>query len=617
MNPLMRTSVSPGVDEICLEEVNRIDLPGNLQSRIRNVNDTGTSDAERSRVVRWHGAKRFGVRAALRRFASALPSREADFLLSAVKTGLWWIKKHVVLPERYPKAAGGRRTPKRFARAFLAHIDLIVKTIAVSVAIFTSVFNAVGAPAAGTLAASLPFPIPARFKAGEGNRSASSKKLAAAWWSIFQDSTLDDLEHSACFSNQDLRLALARVDEARAQTRTAAADFFPTLTAPLRAARQRTTGNGPVMRSRLAGIGPFSTGAVTGSQPSFEAQVLSSTFNDFQAPLELSYEIDLFGRIRHAYGQARAITAASEAERQAVELGLTAQVAANYFALRAVDSQVAVLQRTLRLRGDSLEIQRQRAKIGATGDVDVLRAQVEEANTEAELDEAVRQRAQLENAVAVLCGRPASDFQMAAQPLEHTRLPTVPATIPAQLLARRPDLIEAERRIAAASESIKAARAQFYPRFNLLANYGYESAEFSELAKDDSRVWSIAGAISIPIFEGGRTTARVGAAKSQAEEALAAYRQTALTAFREAEDALSALRQRTLQASARERASKDSRRVFDALQQTYLQGGINYLDVIDAQRVLLSAELAEVDTLHARYAATIDLIRAMGGSYRQ
>lgn len=479
------------------------------------------------------------------------------------------------------------------------------------------VYFALAASACNLIAAPAPFPVPSRFKAGEASAHASAKPIPALWWKVFHDSALDDLEQSACSANQDLHVAIARVDEARSLARVAAADFFPSIDGAARSGRQRMTGTGPVIRSRLAGAGAAAFAAGSGgSSPSFAAQELSSTFDDFQAQLALSYEVDLFGRIRHTYGAARAASAASEADRQAVQLALSAQVATTYFALRALDSQVAVLQRTLRLRGDSLEIQRQRAKSGATGDVDVLRAQVEQSNTEADLNDAVQERAQIENALAVLCGRPATDFHLAAQPLEHASLPQVPAVIPAQLLARRPDLVEAERRIAAASEGVKAVRAQFYPRFNLLANFGSESAEFSQLARDDSRVWSIGGAISIPIFEGGRRVANVHAAQSRTEQAVAAYRQTALTAFREAENALSALRQRTLQADARQRVSRDSRRVFDALQQTYLQGGINYLDVIDAQRVLLSAELAEVGTLNARYAATIDLIRAMGGGYR-
>jgi multidrug efflux system outer membrane protein len=296
-------------------------------------------------------------------------------------------------------------------------------------------------------------------------------------------------------------------------------------------------------------------------------------------------------------------------------LSLTAQVAANYFSLRAADSAVAVLQHTVSLRHDAEHIQEQRVKAGLATDVDLLRARVETANTEADLTDAVLDRARLENALAELCGQSASTFHLEAQPLDAAEPPPVPVTVPAQLLSQRPDLVEVERRNVAASEGVKAARAQFYPAIRVGGGYGFESSQDNQLLENQSHIWSITGAINIPIFDGGRNHADLRMARSRSEEAYEAYRETALKAFREVEDALSALRQRTLQAANRKRAADDARRVYEASQRSYSNGGLSYFEVIDSQRVLLSAELAQVRTLSGRYAATVDLARATGGGF--
>lgn len=463
--------------------------------------------------------------------------------------------------------------------------------------------------------------VPARFKAenvgGHGKRSESATLKGAPWWLLFHDPTLEKLEQKAVSHNQDLRQAVMRVLEARAQASAAAAGFYPTINAPLRAGRQRLTGNGPIMRSRIVGDGFSAMGAGAAMPDSFAGQTLSDTISDFSAQIALGYEIDAFGRIRHTYGQARANAAAIEADRQSVELSLTSQVAATYFTLRAIDSQAAVLRHTLRLRTEAVQIQKERLDAGVVNDTDFFRAQAEQASTEADLAEALQQRTELENTLAVLCGEAASDFHLAEKPLEQTPPPAVPATVPAQLLTQRPDMVAAERLLIAGSEGIKSARAQFLPTIQIGANYGYESADSDLFLRDQSHAWSITGAISIPIFEGGLNKARLKAAQASHEKAFAAYRQTALVAFKDAENALSALRQRATQAEARGRVVENARHVSELTLKSYREGAINYFEVIDAQRILLNAELSQVHTLNARYNATIDLIRAIGGGYER
>jgi len=458
-------------------------------------------------------------------------------------------------------------------------------------------------------AAALACSVTAAFAADE------SSPASRPWWSVFPDATLDRLERRALAANRDLRQAVARVMEARAEASAAAAGFYPNLSAPLLASRQRTTNTGPVTTSRLIGGNFFAGTSGSGLPATFAGQALANTYDDFQLPLSVSYEVDVFGRIRGAYDQAHANAQASEADREAVRLSLTAQVAANYFALRAADSAVAVLQRTAALRADAEQIQERRVKGGAATDVDLLRARVEKSNTEADLIDAVQQRVELENALAELCGEHAGDFRLAPRPLDQTPPPAVPDTIPAGLLTQRPDLVEAERRIAAASSGVKAARAQYFPVFDVRAGYGFESSQADQLLENQSHAWSIAGAINIPIFDGGRNAAGLAQARARDDQAIDAYQQTALAAFREVQDALSNLRERALQAAARQRAAEDARRVFDASQRSYTEGGMSYFEVIDAQRVLLNAELAQVRTMGVRYAATVDLIRAAGGRF--
>ncbi len=462
--------------------------------------------------------------------------------------------------------------------------------------------------------------VPAQFKASSlsPEESGSPRAQPAAgspWWTVFADPVLNRLEDQAVASNQDLQGAIARVAEARAQASSVASDLYPRVSAPISASRQHSTNTGPVTTSRLIGNAFFlpstgSTGPLT-----FAGQALANTYDDYQVPLVVAYEVDVFGRVSHAASQARANAEASLADRQGVKLSLTAQVASNYFALRGADSRLAVLERAVHLRTEAEQVQEQRVKGGTATDVDLLRAKVESENTQADLMDAQQQRSEFENALAVLCGQSASTFSVDAEPLEQVSPPAIPATIPAQLITQRPDLVEAERRITAAGEGVKAARAQFYPAVTVQGGYGFESSEANQLAENQSHIWSIAGAINVPIFDGGRNTADLKVARSRNEEAIAAYRDTALRAFREVEDALGNLRRRALQAESRKRAVDDARKVFEASAKSYRDGGLTYFEVVDSQRVLLGAELAQVQTLSIRYAATVDLIRASGGGF--
>ncbi len=439
-----------------------------------------------------------------------------------------------------------------------------------------------------------------------------------AWWRVFRDPTLDSLEEQALHGNQDLMRAIANIMDAREQARATAAGFFPHLSVPLQASRQRTTGNGPITESRIIGDG-FPLGALGGGNvpDSFAGQALANTYNDFQSSIAASYELDVFGRIRHSYGEARANAQATEADRRAVALSLNAEVATAYFALRSIDSQIVVLKDTLELRKQALDIQKQRLDSGHASQLEVAQAEVELANTDADLAEAIRSRGGQENALAALCGQSASDFAVPSKPLTSLNPPAVPGVVPSALLRQRPDIVQAERKVAAASEGIGAAKAEFFPTFNLNGDYGTDTAYLDKALDGDSNTWSFGVSVNVPIFEGGRNAANLKAARARRDASVAVYQQITLNAFKEVEDALIDLRQRAVQAEARSRAVVSAQKVFQYSRDRYLEGAINYFDVIDSQRMLLVAQLSQVQTLNARYAATIDLIRSIGGAYPQ
>jgi len=447
--------------------------------------------------------------------------------------------------------------------------------------------------------------VPKAFKNASQDKSTTLPS-GEAWWSVFHDPALNALETPALAANQDLAQAIARIGEAREQARIVAADFYPHVELDFGATRLRTTNTDPLQQARVV---------VAGQSTVMASQLVSSFYNDYRTPLVVSYELDVFGRIRHNYGSAHAIWQAAEADRRAVALSLSAEVATSYFGLRALDLGIDVLHRAVALRRDSVQLNQERVTAGLANSLDLSRARVELENTQAEMDNAVRLRAEAENNLAALCGQPASDFHFAERPLGNLVPPAVPTGVPSGLMARRPDLAEVERRLAAANEQIGVARAQLLPTFSIGASAGYESGKESQLIESQSRALALMGTISVPIFEGGRNAANLRAAHARRDEALAAYRATAITAFKEVENALADLRQRTAQLAAHDRAVAAAKEVLDLSQKRYIEGSVSYFEVVDAQRSLLKVELDRVQTLNARFVATVALVRALGGSW--
>lgn len=411
------------------------------------------------------------------------------------------------------------------------------------------------------------------------------------WWSAFHDATLDQLERDALAANLDLQAAAARVEQARAIAGISRANYWPQISASPSLTRERT--------SRTT--------------ENVQPDTLTTTY---RAPLEANWELDLFGRVRRLSERARADAAASAATFESVRLALTADVAVNYFSLRALDRERAIVESTVALRRKALDLVTARVRSGSAADLDAARAENELASTEVEASVLANERAKLQNALALLVGRPASAFDLAADAnAVAVTPPAVPAGLPSQLLERRPDIAAAERTLAGANARIGVAKAAFFPAISLTGSAGYASGDIDRLFNSDSRLWSIGPSVYLPIFQGGRNRANLARSRAAFEEAVAVYRQRVLVAFREVQDAISATRYLNEQAVAQERALVSAQRAVTLAQRRYDAGFVSYLEVIDTQRTSLANERASVQLAAQRLNASVALIKALGGGW--
>ncbi|HYT86740.1 MAG TPA: efflux transporter outer membrane subunit [Burkholderiales bacterium] len=418
----------------------------------------------------------------------------------------------------------------------------------------------------------------------------------APWWKVYGDPVLDRLIDEALANNASVMLALARVDEARAALGATSAEQLPYVTAG--ANRNRT---------RLSQRG------ATPLPPGFDPE-----HNDTRVSADVSYEIDLWGRLRNATQAARAELLATEAARETVRIALTSDVAQGYFALRALDAQLAATRRSLATRTEALELQKKRAQLGDISEYDYRQLEADVAAERAQVPVLEQQRAQQENALAVLLGRsPRAIYEGALEvgtdPEEQTVAIVVPSGLPSDLLLRRPDLVQAEQTLVAANARVAVARAAYFPRISLTGSLGSESVALSDLFTGPAGIWQAAIAVSQPIYGGGRFDAQVEAAGARERQALARYRLAIQNAFRDVRNALVA------QAKARERLAAEGDRAA-ALRTTlrfarlrYVNGMTSQLEVLDAERNLLAAEQNRIDALRAQRAAIANLFKALGG----
>jgi multidrug efflux system outer membrane protein len=417
-----------------------------------------------------------------------------------------------------------------------------------------------------------------------------------AWWEIFGDPGLNDLESQAAKANQDLKAAVARVDQARANARVARSELLPSLNLNPNFTRQRYS---PNQIPNFGGV----------------------TANTFSVPLDLSYEVDLWGRVRRGFESARAEAAAGLAAYYNVLLTLEADVAENYFLLRSLDAEIASVSSTVGLRQEQVRLVRSRFEGGIGNELDIARAETEFATTEAELASLAKHRAELENALAILSGANPAVFKLAAlapgAAYWNPSPPSIPMGLPGDLLERRPDVAEAERQLAAANARIGVAKAAFFPVLSLTGSGGYLSAEVDNLFKWDSHTWSIGPSLSLPLFAGGRNRANYKRSQAAYDESVAAYRQRVLVAFGEVENSLAGVHYLANQADAQRRAVANARRAADLAGDRYKSGIVSYIEVVDANRDALQAERASAQLAGQRLFAAVQLIKALGGGWEE
>ena len=416
------------------------------------------------------------------------------------------------------------------------------------------------------------------------------------WWTQFGDAQLTALIDEALGANLDPQGAVALIDEARASLRLARSSLYPSLDADFGAARSRRS---------------------TATEAPFPGPNISTSYS---AGLQAAYEVDLWGRLASSRNAAGATLLATRYSAETVRIALAAQVAATYFTLRAYDAELQLTRDTLATRDENARLQQQRFDAGLASEYELRLATAERAGVAALVPALQRAIAQSESARAVLAGRSARAVftPSVARGLDlqkMTAAPEVPAGLPSDLLARRPDIRRAEAELAAANARISEARAQYYPGLVLTARFGGESADLSDLFSAPARVWSIAGSLLQPIIGAGRIGAQVDAATARRQQAELGYVQSVQAAFRDAHDALVAHR------SARETlAAQDERRAQlvraqELAEARYKSGYSTYLEVLDAQRNLLDAERARLNAARDRQTALVDLYKALGGGW--
>jgi len=415
-----------------------------------------------------------------------------------------------------------------------------------------------------------------------------------AWWQLFQDPQLDELENQALTANQTLKAAYARLREARDDTRVARADYWPMINGLASATRARASPNSP---RYLAGSPTEGT--------------------DFDAEADLSYEVDLWGRVRNEVASAKASQQASAADLASIRLSLSAELAGDYYTLRSQDQQASLLDRAVADYQQSLQLTQNLFDGGAAALVDVAQAQAQLANARTQASDVRLQRAQSEHAIAVLLGENPSIFHLASDPLTLDRLPpSIDTGMPSSLLERRPDVAEAERRVAAANAQIGVARAAYFPRFDIAGTAGFNSVHASNWLSAPSLFWSLGPEVTVPIFEGGRLRAQTDRAKESYNELVANYRSTVLTAFQDVEDNIAALRQLALEGQTQAVAVNATGVALEQAQYRYRAGAVTYLEVATAETNALQAQLAAVNIQTRRLTASVLLIKALGGGWQ-
>jgi multidrug efflux system outer membrane protein len=439
-------------------------------------------------------------------------------------------------------------------------------------------------------------PVPSQFKESGAPTSPVSTIPPIAysdWWRVFEDPVLDRLEREAGAANQDIRVAVARVDQAEAATRYSRSFLSPTVSLGTSASRTREAQDRP-------------NNGNTGG--------LAATYHDFQLPLLFSYEIDAWGRVRRSLESARDVQQATEADLRFVRLSVEASLAVDYFSVRETDAERTILDSTIAQLQQALDLTTNRFRGGITSELEVQQAKTLLDQTKAQAQALDEQRSQLEHAIAVLDGRPASEFSLPRSPFDGLP-PSIPPGLPADLLARRPDIVEADRYVAAATARIGVAKTAYLPQLSLTGLAGFESTSLASLFSWQNTIASLGAAALTPLFNGGRIRADVDQARAAYQGSLAQYGKTVLTAYQEVEDQLAALRILSGETQFESDAVADAGQTEQIAMNRYTAGLVGYIDVLNAQTTLLSTQRTAAQISGQRMVATVVLVKALGGGW--
>jgi len=438
---------------------------------------------------------------------------------------------------------------------------------------------------------------PASFAEQDGWRSGepSDTKLKGDWWTLFQDLQLNELETKVDTANQSLKEAEANFRAARAQIGYARANEAPTI-----------------------GVAPsVSTVRESANQPYFINSLANNGEGNFTLPVDLNYEIDLWGRVRRGVTSAREQAQASDADLENARLSLHAELAIDYFGLRSADAQTKLLDDTVKAYQDAVELTQDRFEGGAAPQSDLAQAKTQLDQARVQLTDIEVRRTQYEHAIAVLVGKPPAELTLPPLPLNQNSqiMPDIPGVMPAALLERRPDIAGDERRMASANEQIGIAQAAFYPTLSLSGVAGFQGTSALNWFNWPSRFWAVGPALSQTIFDAGRRRATKNITVAQYDATVANYRQTVLTAFQQVEDNLAALRVLENEAQQQHEATASAEQSLDLFQTRYEGGVDTYLQVVTWQTAALNNQRNDLDILERRLDASVLLIKALGGEW--
>jgi multidrug efflux system outer membrane protein len=416
------------------------------------------------------------------------------------------------------------------------------------------------------------------------------------WWEIFGDTILNQLETEALIANMDIKAAYARFEQARAYADVSFSGFFPHIGAGAIATRQHDSGNRPLSNTGLAADKGF-------------------TYNNFVVPFNISYELDLWGRVRHQVESAGAGLQSNAADLEGVKLEIAAEVAADYFTLRALAADKEMLIKTIEAYRKSLQLVHNRRVAGLVSDLDVAQAETILKATEADLPENELQSIKFSNALAVLVGKNPSLFKIKVMPLD-TVPPVIPAGLPSELLKRRPDVAAAERRMAGANANIGIITAAFYPTFNLNAIGGLQSISAGTLFSWSSAFWAFGSSLAMPIFEGGKLKGELHRAETEYDETVAQYEKTILVAFADVENNLASQYLLSDEYEKEMIASYFANKQLKIAENQYRGGLVTYLNVASAHVTAMEIQRRLIRLRGEQYTAVGALIKSLGGGWQ-